>query len=94
MIYDFYKENPTDRIWWVDMYNVGKKANPTPEELDRGRVMGALMISFDKKKVYNLWQDYPHNMTKEEVELFDKENPFWTDFFKDRKTAKPKNKQA
>jgi hypothetical protein len=45
---------------------------------------GPLFISFDKKKIYNLWEDYPTNMTKEEVELFDKENPFWADFFADR----------
>ena len=39
----------------------------------------------DKKKFYNLFEDYPHNMTLEEVEIFDKENPFWADFFSDRK---------
>ena len=33
---------------------------------------------------YNLWTDYPHNFTKEEKELFDKENPYWKEFFSDR----------
>ena len=47
--------------------------------------VGEFLFSFDKEKVYNLFRDYPHNMTKEEVELFDKENPYWADFFADRK---------
>jgi len=28
-----------------------------------------------------LFEDYPKKFTKEEKELFDKENPFWADFF-------------
>jgi len=43
------------------------------------------LFSFDKKKIYNLFLDYPHNMTEEEVRIFDSENPFWRDFFSDRK---------
>ena len=31
-------------------------------------------------KIYNYFQDYPHNLTAEEKRLFDKENPFWRDF--------------
>lgn len=65
----FYKKNETDKIWWVD--NVEQK--------------GLHEISFDKKKIYNLFRDYPWAFTKEEKEIFDKENPFWADFFKDRK---------
>lgn len=37
------------------------------------------------KKIYNLFANYPHNMTAEEVKIFDKENPYWAAFFKDRK---------
>ena len=47
--------------------------------------IGEWLFSFDKKTVYNLFRDYPHNLTKAQVALFDKENPFWADFFKDRK---------
>lgn len=65
----FYKNDPGDRIWWKD----------TPG------VVGVFLFSFDKKKVYNLFSDYPHNMTEEEVRIFDKENPEWADFFSDRK---------
>lgn len=64
----FYKENPNDKIYWVD---------------DREKV-GEWLFSFDRKKIYNMFADYPHNLTKEEKEIFDKENPYWADFFKDR----------
>lgn len=40
-------------------------------------------VSFDKKKIFFLFRDY-HKMTKEQKELFDKENPFWADFFNTR----------
>lgn len=65
---DFYKKNEGDSIWWVN--NRDKK--------------GVQEFSFDKKKVYNLFEDYPYKLSKEEKELFDKENPYWKDFFKDR----------
>jgi hypothetical protein len=32
-----------------------------------------------------MFQDYPHKLTKKQREIFDKENPYWADFFKDRK---------
>lgn len=65
---NFYKQNKGDLIWWVD--------NPD--------VVGEFRFTFDKKKIYNLFADYPHNLTKEEREIFDKENPYWKNFFKDR----------
>jgi hypothetical protein len=66
----FYKENESDLMWWVD--NANKK-------------IGVHEFTFDKKTIYNLWQDYPYKLTKEQKEIFDKENPFWADFFRDRK---------
>lgn len=69
MLDKFYKENEADQIWWVDTS-------------DR---VGEFLFSFDKKKVFNLFADYPHNLTPEQKEIFDKENPYWKDFFKDRR---------
>ena len=47
--------------------------------------VGEWIFSFDKKQEFNLFADYPHNLTAEQVQIFDKENPEWMDFFKDRK---------
>lgn len=69
MLNNFYKENKNDRIWWVDSFDT----------------FGEYLFSFDKIKIYNLFADYPHNLTKEEKEMFDRENPYWAEFFKDRK---------
>ena len=46
--------------------------------------IGVHLFSFDKIKVYNLFKDYPDKLTSEEREIFDNENPYWVDFFKDR----------
>lgn len=64
----FYKQKATDKTWWVD----------TPD------TVGEFLFSFDKVRIYNLFADYPHNLTKEEKEIFDRENPHWVEFFKDR----------
>lgn len=68
MKYDFYKNKETDTIFWVDNFDN----------------VGEYLFSFDKKKIYNLFADYPHNLTEDERRVFDKENPYWRDFFKDR----------
>lgn len=66
----FYKNNKTDRIWWVD----------TTDQ------KGVFEFSFDRKKIYNMFEDYPDAMTPEEVAIFDKENPFWAEFFAERRS--------
>lgn len=69
---DLYKETEKHKVYWVE----------TP-----GR-RGVYLFTFDKKKVYNLFRDYPYALTKEEKEIFDKENPYWAEFFKSRKKVK------
>jgi hypothetical protein len=64
-----FKNNPSDRIWWVD---------------NADDVKGEWIFTFDKKKFFNMFQDYPWNLSAEEKEIFDRENPYWADFFKDR----------
>ena len=63
------KNAKTDKIWWKE----------TPD------VVGEWIFSFDKKTEFNMFSDYPHNLTHEQVQLFDKENPEWAKFFEDRK---------
>ena len=55
------------------------------EWVDEEDKFGEMNFTFDRKRIFNLFQDYPHELTEEQVTLFDKENPFWADFFKDRK---------
>lgn len=52
--------------------------------IDKPEQVGEMLFSFDGKKIYNLFRDYPHALTAEEKNAFDLENPFWTEFFKDR----------
>ena len=68
MVPFFYKNNKNDKIWWLD--NTG--------------TVGDWIFSFDKKKLFNMFADYPYNLTKEQKEIFDEENPYWKQFFKDR----------
>ena len=67
----FYKKNPTDVVWWLD---------------NREERVGEFVFSFDKQTTFNLFRDYPEKLSKRQKEIFDKENPYWADFF-----APPKN---
>ena len=59
MEYNFYKEDKNSIIWWVD----------DPE------VEGPVLFSFDRKTVFNFFTDFPDKLTKEQIEIFKKENP-------------------
>lgn len=73
MLSNWYKENRSDRIWWAEQ---GEMINGLwmPDD-------GVFIFSFDRKKIYNLFRDYPDALTKEEKIIFDRENPYWADFF-------------
>ncbi len=45
---------------------------------------GERQFTFDGKKIFNLFQDYPSALTPEQKRVFDEINPYWADFFKDR----------
>ena len=47
-------------------------------------ISDAWEFSFDKKTVFNMFADYPYKLTEEQKRIFDKENPYWADFFSDR----------
>lgn len=64
-----FKNAPSDVIWWGDNGEESK---------------GEFVFTFDKKTFFNMFEDYPHKLTPEQKEIFDKENPFWADFFSDR----------
>ncbi len=58
-----------DKIWWLRIEDN----------------VGTFVFSFDKKKQYVMFTDYPYKLSPEEKALFDSETPFWADFFKSRK---------
>lgn len=68
MLSKFYKKQKSDKIYWID---------------DSDSV-GNYMFSFDKKKLFNLFRDYPYGLTPYQKSVFDSENPYWKEFFKDR----------
>lgn len=64
----FFKNKRTDKIWW----------------LDTSDKVGEWVFTFDKKTLFNMFADYPYKLTPEEKDIFDKENPYWAEFFADR----------
>ena len=76
MLGKFYKNNENDRIWWVEE---GEMIEDTWYPQD-----GTMLFSFDKETVFNLFEDYPYKLTPQQKAIFDKENPYWADFFSDR----------
>lgn len=64
----FYKNKPTDTIWWVESEHVGEH-----------------LFTFDKKRIFNLFAEYPWKLSIKEKAIFDKENHEWAEYFKDRK---------
>lgn len=64
----FYKNNRGDKIWWVD----------------NSESVGEWLFTFDKKTIFNMFSDYPYKLTPEQKEIFDKENPYWSEFFAER----------
>ena len=64
----FFKNDPNDSIWWVDTSGT----------------VGEWLFTFDKKRIFNMFRDYPHELTEQQKEIFDRENPYWANFFNDR----------
>ena len=65
----FYKNKESDKVYWVD----------------NDEQIGVYEFSFDQEKIFNLFEDYPNKLTPEQKRIFDTENPYWANFFKDRK---------
>ena len=64
----FFKNKRSDKIWC----------------LDTSDKVGEWVFTFDKKTLFNMFADYPYKLTPEEKAIFDKENPYWAEFFADR----------
>ena len=47
--------------------------------------IGERLFTFDGVQIFNLFKDYPNALTPEQKQAFDEANPFWANFFRDRK---------
>lgn len=47
--------------------------------------VGEMLFTFDGKQIFNLFRDYPYALTPEQKHVFDEANPYWANFFRDRK---------
>ena len=56
-------------VWWLDNKDAEDK----------------YVFSFDKKTKYNIYKDYPFALTTEQKAIFDRENPKWRDFLKEKR---------
>ncbi len=53
--------------------------------VDDPEKLGVRQFTFDGHKIFNLFKDYPWKLTVQQKKAFDEQNPYWSDFFKDRK---------
>ena len=65
----WYKKNENDEVWWLDNKDAEDK----------------YVFSFDKKTKFNIYKDYPFALTTEQKAIFDRENPKWRDFLKEKR---------
>ena len=47
--------------------------------------VGEMLFTFDGKQIFNLFRDYPYALTPDQKRVFDGANPFWANYFRDRK---------
>lgn len=64
----FFKQEKDDAVWWYDKFDT----------------TGEMLFSFDRKKLYNLFRDYPWKLSVTEWLTFNRENEFWENFFEVR----------
>lgn len=60
------------------------KNNNQVQWIRNPRQKGEFLFTFDGDRIFNLFRDYPHELTNEQKEIFDAENPYWADYFKER----------
>ncbi|WP_455543703.1 DUF7675 family protein [Intestinibacter sp.] len=54
------------------------------EWIDNPERIGERLFTFDGERIFNLFRDYPYELTEDQKKIFDEANPYWAEFFKDR----------
>lgn len=75
--FESYKKRSPDAVLYKE-----NPDNAIYEVLDD--MMQGLAFSFDKKTIYHFFSDYPHNLTKEQKAIFDREYADWLSYFPER----------
>lgn len=65
-------ESQYERVW------------PASRYIDGELMIGQHYVTFDHQHFFNLFEEFPHKFTSEQIEIIRKEMPYWYDFFKDR----------
>ena len=67
--------SPSGRVWRAT------------EVVDGDVSIGGVIVTFDKKQFYNLFRDFPHNLTPEQIQILKEDMLYWYDFFKGRRST-------
>ncbi|WP_438271513.1 DUF7675 family protein [Schaalia turicensis] len=51
---------------------------------DGSPLRGPILVTFDKRTIFNLWTDFPSKFTPEQIQIMREEQPYWYEFFMPR----------
>ena len=51
---------------------------------DGSPLRGPMLVTFDKRTIFNLWTDFPSKFTPEQIQIMREEQPYWYEFFMPR----------
>lgn len=51
---------------------------------DGSPLRGPILVTFDKRTIFNLWTDFPSKFTPEQIQIMREEEPYWYGFFMPR----------
>ncbi|EJZ86479.1 hypothetical protein HMPREF9241_01104 [Schaalia turicensis ACS-279-V-Col4] len=51
---------------------------------DGSPLRGPILVTFDKRTIFNLWTDFPSKFTPEQIQIMREEEPYWYEFFMPR----------
>ena len=63
----------SQRVWSV-----------TERSDDGSPLRGPILVTFDKRTIFNLWTDFPSKFTPEQIQIMREEQPYWYEFFMPR----------
>ena len=68
-----------------------EKEKPEFRWVDTPDSIGEFLFTFDGVRIFNMFRDYPYELTEEEKQIFDRENPYWKNYFAYRQKKTDEN---